>query len=58
MWYTLSQYYHPDDLTTAWSVVLVGIIAIAQIIGGPMASGKAHMFYLEGPFVGIRQLAL
>lgn len=37
MWYACSVFYQPDDLTSAWSLVLVGISA-SQIIGAPLAS--------------------
>ena len=40
MWYTLNLFLQPDELTTAWSWVLLGI-ACSQIVGGPIAAGKS-----------------
>ncbi|KAK9810791.1 hypothetical protein WJX73_008011 [Symbiochloris irregularis] len=64
MWYACSVFYQPDDLTSAWSLVLVGISA-SQIVGAPIASlllkldglldvrGWQWIFIAEGFFTAV-----
>ncbi|KAK9814550.1 hypothetical protein WJX72_007741 [[Myrmecia] bisecta] len=38
MWYHLTGFYSKDEMSVAWSWMMVGI-AVSQVVGGPLAAG-------------------